>query len=243
MLHFLRKPIAPRLPFLADMHSHLLPGVDDGSPDIGASLDLIGGLMELGYRKVVTTPHVYAELYPNTTAGLQNAYNELVPFLQEKGDLSFHFAAEYFLDDHFKTLLKSGQPLLTIHDNWVLTETSFVQAPFDLDDQLFDIQMGGYQPILAHPERYAYWHGNKEKYHGLRERGILLQVNLLSLTGYYGKPVAETARYLVKEELVDLVGTDCHHQRHITALRKAADGLTKQLGTLLRKDKLLNTQL
>lgn len=241
---FKKKGNADTIPFETDMHSHLLPGVDDGAPDSLASLSLIRSLQELGYRKLITTPHIYHELYPNSPDTLAPAYERLKVEMASAGlDIPIRFAAEYFLDDHVDALLKSGEPLLTVHDNWVLVETSFVQAPLDLDRRLFDIQVAGYKPILAHPERYPYLHMDKQKYHEYRERGILLQINLLSLTGYYGKPMAEAARYLIKNELVDLVGTDTHHERHALALRKGAGLLTDQLEPLLRKDKLLNGAL
>lgn len=224
------------------MHSHLLPGVDDGAADIASSITLIRSLMDLGYRRLITTPHIYSELYPNSEKTLRPAYDLLLTALQEAGlGISLSYAAEYFLDDYVAGLLNKKEPLLTVHDNWVLVETSFVQPPMDLDRRLFDLQLAGYKPILAHPERYAYWHGDKKKFHELREKGLFLQVNLLSLTSYYGKQVNEAARYLVKEGLVDLVGTDCHHERHIAALRKEASVIMKTLDPV--KDKLLNAQL
>ncbi len=230
-------------PFVVDMHSHLLPGVDDGSPDVETSLSLIESLYDCGFRELITTPHIYKDLYPNTRDTLSVAYQELPKQLNAQGDISLRFAAEYFLDEHVEELIKSGQPLLTIYDNWVLTEISFVQAPIDLDNRLFDLQVAGYKPIMAHPERYAYWHQQKQSYHELKERGVMLQVNLLSLTGYYGRQVAEAARYLVKEGLVDLVGTDCHHHRHATTIWRESGAILKLLDPLLKKDRLLNMQL
>jgi protein-tyrosine phosphatase len=244
MFGFLKRKGIAGIPFDTDMHSHLLPGVDDGSPDVETSLKLIRSLQILGYQKLITTPHIYSELYPNSPDTLRPAYDLLEAAMQGAGfDIPIRFAAEYFLDDHVDTLLKEQQPLLTIYDNWVLVETSFVQAPLDLDRRLFDLQVAGYKPILAHPERYPYLHREKQKYHDLRERGILLQVNLLSLTGYYGKPIAETARYLIKNELVDLVGTDAHHERHTMALQKGVDIISQQLERLIQKGKILNMSL
>jgi protein-tyrosine phosphatase len=244
MFDILKKSEKTEWPFKVDMHSHLLPGIDDGAPDVAASLSLIRNLRQLGYQRFITTPHVYSELYPNTPETIQAAYAVLLSALKEAGEeLSITYAAEYFLDDYVSTLLARQQPLLTIYENWVLVEISFVQAPLDLDQRFFDLLLAGYKPILAHPERYSYWHADKAKYHELRERGLLFQVNLLSLGGYYGKQVAETAKYLVKEELVDLVGTDCHHERHIAALRNESRTIIKALDPLIRKDKLLNASL
>lgn len=193
---------------------------------------------------MVTTPHIYKELYANNRDTLRSSYESLLPALQAAGvDMPLRYAAEYFLDDHVDDLLKTGEPLLAIHENWVLVETSFVQPPMDLDRRLFDLQLAGYKPIMAHPERYPYWHNDRARYHTLKEKGFLLQVNLLSLTGYYGKGVAEAAKYLVKEALVDLVGTDCHHERHVAALQKGSGDMMRMLDPLLRKDKLLNNHI
>jgi tyrosine-protein phosphatase YwqE len=245
MLGFFRtKRALTQLPFQTDMHAHFLPGVDDGAADVEASLQLIHAMQALGYKHLVTTPHIYSELYPNSRSTLQPAYEALMKALQSSGlEITLRYAAEYFLDEHVDALLVSKEPLLTVHDNWVLVETSFVQAPLDLDNRLFGLQVAGYKAILAHPERYAYWHFQRDAYHQLREKGVLLQVNLLSLTGYYGKSVAETARYLVKEGLVDLVGSDCHHDRHIQALKAGATEIVRVLDPLIRKDKLLNNQI
>jgi protein-tyrosine phosphatase len=225
-------------PLFADMHSHLLPGIDDGARDVAESAELIDGLRSLGYRKLVTTPHIYQELYPNSRQTLEQAYR-LLP----ETSLPLQFAAEYYLDEHVEKLLKAGEPLLPIHDNWILTETSFVQPPPDLDRRLFDLQVAGYKPIIAHPERYPFWHTNHQVFHEFRDRGLLLQINLLSLTGYYGREALDTAKYLIREGLVDLAGTDCHHMRHIDALRKDAGTIGKWLDPLLKKDKLLNVVL
>ena len=224
------------------MHSHLLAGVDDGAPDIETAKRLIDGLKSMGYTQLITTPHIYKEVYPNTPEILEPAYRLLLASLEEN-DIRIRYAAEYFLDDYVGDLLEKKQALLTIHDNWVLVETSFVQPTLDLNRRLFDLQVAGYKPVLAHPERYAYWHQDKQALHSFQDNGVLLQVNLLSLAGYYGKQVAESARYLVKEGLVDLVGTDCHHERHVAALRKEAGVILKALDPLLRKDRLLNPLL
>jgi len=231
------------LPFLTDLHSHLLPGVDDGAPDVATSLKLIEGLETLGYRKLITTPHIYQDLFPNTPETLGAAYAVLMEELKAHSEVSLTFAAEYFMDDHLGGLLKRHASILTLRDNWVLVETSFVQPPLDLDQRVFQLQVGGYTPVIAHPERYPFWQVKREQYGLFREKGCLLQLNLLSLIGYYGKEVAETAGWLVRNELVDLVGTDCHHERHLKALEEGAELILRRLDPLLRKGSILNPSL
>src|SRR5581483_8114401 len=119
------------------------------------SLQLIAGLKELGYKKFITTPHILWDMYKNDAVSITSAHAKLQLALLENNDnTSVKPAAEYFLDDHFDELLETNIPLLTIHDNWVLVEFSFVTTPLNFKEKLFNMQVKGYQPILAHPERY-----------------------------------------------------------------------------------------
>lgn len=226
----------------ADMHSHLLPGIDDGSPDVETSIQLMKGLVQLGYKKFICTPHIYKELYPNTIETITAACNRLKPAVEKQlPGIDIRFAAEYYLDDHFDELMASGEKLLTIKDNWVLVEYSFLNPPLDLKEKLFNLQMEGYQPVLAHPERYGYYASNKKAYDELYDAGCIFQLNLLSITGYYGKGPADLARYLVEKGYIKLLGTDLHHDRHLEALSHPA--LSKLVQQLTGTGRLLNTSL
>jgi protein-tyrosine phosphatase len=208
------------LPVTTDIHSHILPGIDDGSPDIETSLQLVKGIYDLGIRKTVATPHVICDLYRNTPAIINDALERLATACTKaKINISITAAAEYMLDDYFLQLLKSPAPLLAIHKNLILTEQSFASATDNLHHIAFEMVTLGYRPIMAHPERYHFYHSNYEAYSRLKDMGFLLQINLLSLTGYYGKPVAKAAKYLVANNLADLVGTDMHHFRHLEVLK------------------------
>ena len=225
-----------------DMHSHLLPGIDDGAPDIETSILLIKGLMELGYTKLITTPHIYPDLYPNTRDTILNAHELLVRQLeQEKLDSPVIPAAEYFIDEMFQERIRNKEQFLTIEGNKVLVEISFVGPPSDLSYVLFDMVTSGYQPIIAHPERYAYYHHQPDIYHTFKDKGCLLQVNMLSLLGYYGREIRETAIYLVKNGLVDLVGTDLHHARHLSALQTTES--VNEIQSILKHCQLINSSL
>ncbi|MBW7893157.1 MAG: histidinol phosphatase [Chitinophagaceae bacterium] len=225
-----------------DMHSHLIPGIDDGSPDVETSIQLIEGLQEAGYKKLITTPHLMADLYPNTRQTIERGFDKLKSALLKKNNnIEIRAAAEYFLDDHFDSLLQNKEPLLTIKDNLVLVEFSFASAPFDYKEKLFNLQMKGYKPILAHPERYAYFHKKPEIYEELRNAGCLFQVNILSLDGYYGRSVAQMAERLFKSGFIEFLGTDLHHQKHLDHLRtpEVYEKINEIAGTL----SLMNTQL
>jgi protein-tyrosine phosphatase len=223
-----KKEALPDLSWLGtDMHSHLLPGIDDGSPDVETSLELIRGLQALGYKKLITTPHVLWELYANTPEKITAALTLLRNAMKEAGmEVELQAAAEYFIDEYFESLLRSRTPLLTISGNKVLVEFSMVTAPMDLQQVLFEMQIQNYQPVIAHPERYAYLLSRKEFFDELKEAGCLFQANLLSFTGYYGKPVQELADYLAKKDYYNLAGTDLHHERHLSHLKKLSSSAT-----------------
>ena len=225
-----------------DMHSHIIPAIDDGSPDIETSIQLIEGLIELGYKKLIATPHLMIDLYPNNRQTITKAYDTLKAELKiRKMNIEVNAAAEYFLDDHFDTLLEKKEPLLTIKDNLVLVEFSFASIPLDYKQKIFEIQLNGYKPILAHPERYSYLHTKPEIYEELRNTGCYFQVNLLSLIGYYGKSIQQAAERLVKNKQVELLGTDLHHDRHLSNLQSNA--LLQKANEVANALPLLNSQL
>lgn len=225
-----------------DMHSHLLPGIDDGSPDINTSLRLISGLADLGFKKLITTPHIMWDMYKNTNEIIHEKLGELKEAIRENNlEITIEAGAEYFLDEHVEQLLKSGEPLLTINNNMVLAEFSMAYPPQGLKDILFEMQMQGYQPVIAHPERYLYLERTKDFYDELKISGCLFQLNLLSLTNYYGRAAQDLANYLIKKGYYDLVGTDLHNYRHLEALESGA--MAGTLKKLLESGKIRNQEL
>ncbi|MER3464159.1 MAG: hypothetical protein C4329_06840 [Chitinophagaceae bacterium] len=226
MLFFKKKHTEPSLDFSwlgADMHSHLIPGIDDGSPDLATSIDYIKKLCDLGYRKIITTPHIYKEIHPNMKENILNGCSLVQKQIEQEGiEVTFRAAAEYFMDEHFEQLLQSKEPLLTLKDNLVLVEFSMLSSPMDLQQILFDMQLLNYQPVIAHPERYSYLRKRPEVLDELKISGCWFQVNLLSLIGYYGESVQKLAEDLIKKEYYDLAGSDLHHERHLKLLPKVA---------------------
>src|SRR5688572_5621644 len=233
MIFFGKKKSLPEVDLgwlVADMHSHLVPGIDDGSPDVTTSVSLIKGMSELGYKKIITTPHILWEIYPNTPDAIINGFEEVKKAVQlEKIDVELHAAAEYFIDDHFEDQLQSRQPFLKLSGNMVLVEFSMVTAPMDLQQVIFELQMQNYQPVLAHPERYVYLSRHKSTFDDLKAAGCYFQVNLLSLTGHYGSSVLELAEYLLKQNFYDFAGTDLHGRKHLDGLKKLSSSHIKRL--------------
>ena len=206
-------------PGYVDIHSHVLPGIDDGAQKIKDAEFLLESMIDFGFSKVITTPHTMKNVWDNTTETIKNAHhlvqNEL-PELSKK--VALQFASEYFLDENLIRLAQQ-EKLLSLKDNFILIEMSYLNAPIQLYNFLFELQLKGYQLVLAHPERYNYFHSNKKEYQKLKKAGCLFQLNLLSTVGYYGKNVAEIADYLLKENLYDFVGSDIHHKNHVAAFQ------------------------
>ncbi|MGJ7031884.1 tyrosine-protein phosphatase [Niabella hirudinis] len=225
-----------------DMHSHLLPGIDDGSPNLETSIALIRQFKELGYTKLITTPHILWDLYKNTPDTIRYQLDALRKALAEyRVDMEMAAAAEYFLDDHVMDLLRKKERLLTLKDDLVLTEFSTMHQSMSMKNILFEMQMAGYRPVLAHPERYAYWYKKWDLFHEIKENGVLFQLNLLSVTGGYGTRVQEIAQYLLEEDFYSFVGTDLHHEGHMARLQTLE--VPEKLQELLTSGRILNSDL
>lgn len=225
-----------------DMHSHLLPGIDDGSPTLDVSLELIRGMVALGYKKLITTPHIMWDMYKNTPEIINERLKELQSLVRNEGiNIEIHAAAEYFLDEYVEQLLSKKEPLLTLDGKMVLVEFSLAFPSHGLKDMLFEMQMQGYLPVIAHPERYLYLETTKDFFDELKDIGCLFQLNLLSLGNHYGKSVNMLAHYLAKKGYYDLIGTDLHHIRHLAALKQVH--LDSTFKTLLDSGLIRNASL
>jgi protein-tyrosine phosphatase len=204
-----------------DIHSHLLPGIDDGAVTIEDTIMLIKGLEEVGFKKFITTPHIMGDVWKNTSQAITEKLSSTVSELEFPNiDKRFKAAAEYMIDAEFWDLFKS-EALLCLKDNYVLVEISYLLPPIQLYDILFELQVAGYQPVLAHPERYNFYHEpTLSHYKKLKKAGCLFQLNMLSSTGYYGERVAKTADLLLKNNFIDFIGSDVHHARHLEFMNK-----------------------
>lgn len=207
----------------ADMHSHLLPGIDDGLQSIEESVAFISELSNIGYQKLICTPHIISDIYPNTPETILPKLDLVRTALKEKNiNVIIEAAAEYMVDADLERLITDNKQLLTFGKNLILIEMSFVAASPNIDNVIFQLRLKGLQPVIAHPERYGYYHNDFESYRRYIDLGCILQVNLLSLLGYYGKPVKIIAEKLIKHHMVSLLGTDMHHDRHLAALKDLA---------------------
>ncbi|GJM28623.1 MAG: capsular polysaccharide biosynthesis protein [Cyclobacteriaceae bacterium] len=209
---------------MVDVHSHLIPGIDDGSSSMEESLELIQTMSELGYQKIITTPHVMNDFYPNTTEDIRARLERLKVHVEAAGiDMEIEAAAEYYLDEHMMQMLDDKKELLTFGDNYLLFETSFLNEPAYLREGIFQIISNGMKPVMAHPERYVFVQNRPEILEDLMDRGLLLQINTISLSGYYSKGAKKLAEFLIDQKAISFLGTDCHNKKHLEMMSETVD--------------------
>jgi len=201
-----------------DIHSHFLPGIDDGAPDMETSISLIKKMQELGYVKVITSPHVMSDFYQNSSETILKGLADVRTELKVQNiNMEIDAAAEYYLDFEFEQKI-GKEKFLTFGNNYILVELSFMEAPRNLFNIIFKLQLEGYKVVLAHPERYGYY--KQEDYDNLMNRGVLMQINLLSLIGYYSTLIQKKTEHLIAHNQVSFVGTDCHNMMHAELYEK-----------------------
>lgn len=224
-----------------DMHSHILPGIDDGAPTVRESVMLVKRLIDLGFTKLIATPHIMSDYYRNTPEIIHRALEELREELEKQNiKIPIEAAAEYYLDETFSSKIDKGN-LLTMGNNYVLFELSYLNYPNNIKETVQRLNDKGYKPILAHPERYPYLYGSIENFYKVREYGCYFQLNTISLAGYYGKQTQKVAEELVEHMMVDFIGSDMHHLKHADALTQSL--FTNHLKILVTEAALQNEML
>ena len=233
------KTIAPILK--VDVHSHLIPGIDDGSKSMEETLMLLKGMQELGYQKVITTPHIMLDAYRNTPKIIREGLDEVRHAIEKAGlTIEIDAAAEYYLDDGFEDLLKKGD-MLTIKGDYLLFETSYFAKPMQLEEMIFSIGSSGFIPLMAHPERYRYIKDFEKEYSRFKDLGVFFQVNLNSFGGHYGKDAKYKANFIRKSGMIDFLGSDLHHKQQMNTLSKVF--LLDEYKDIFLHNKILNNEL
>lgn len=218
MFNFFSKKAPERLWFATDIHCHILPGIDDGSPSVERSLELVERMQGWGIERIYASPHITQGTFPNTHQTIDDARTKLQTALTAaNSDIRLGNWAENRLDDLFAENHANGT-LHTLPGKLLLVENSFIQEPMGFDNLMFELQVEGFNPVLAHPERYYYYHGDISRYKAIHNAGVAFQINLLSLAGYYGKDEKRVAEKLIEAGLVDYIGTDLHGQRHADSI-------------------------
>lgn len=221
-----------------DIHSHLLPGIDDGAPTMDHTIGMLRKFEELGYKKLIFTPHVMSGVYDNSSNLILSKLEEVQKVSKDLGlNLILEASAEYYFDETFFDRIRN-RDLLPFHGNHILFEFSFRNQPSQVEDVVFQLKSAGYQPVLAHFERYLYYHPSVEMAESLRERSCMIQVNLNSFTGHYGPEIKKQAIRLLEAGVIDLLGTDCHRIQHLELLERS---LKDPIFHRLLKEKIVNS--
>lgn len=241
---FRKKSNQPReLFFHTDVHCHLIPGIDDGSRSAELSVELINRMLTWGITDIIATPHVTEDSFENTPEHIDKAFRNLIDAIKRENiKINVSHSAEYRIDSFFMSQLDAGN-ITPLKGDYLLVENSYVQEPWELDKILFDLKLKGYIPVLAHPERYVYYHDKRNRYNELHRTGTLFQANLLSFAGYYGKNEKKAAEYLLEHNLIDFIGTDMHNHRHSDAIHEFI--VTKEYRELSErlKGRILNDRI
>lgn len=216
-----KKFLVDYLDGFTDIHNHILPGIDDGAKNVDDSLNLIKGMGEFGISDFICTPHIMENYYPNTPETIKKALVTLENKLKTEGlgDVKIRAAAEHMIDSGFENLLDTDT-IMPIFNQYILVEMSYLQASLNFEQCIHRLTEKGLFPIFAHPERYVYLKHNKGDYTRMKDLGMLFQLNLLSLSGYYGKEVHKKALVLLEDNLIDFVGTDLHNKNHLNNLKQ-----------------------
>lgn len=199
-----------------EMHCHVLPGIDDGAKDRDMSLTIIKKYKDLGCPHIIATPHTMHGIYDNTSSSIKGAYDSIK---DDVSGIKLSYSSEYMIDDNFETLL-DAKNIIPLHENYVLIEMSYFQPPENIKETIFKIGTLGYIPVLAHPERYAYYHNKPEIFQDFKSRGCLLQLNALSLSEHYGESCQKLALKLLKEGAYDFIGIDTHKIEHLNKIER-----------------------
>ena len=222
-----------------DIHSHFIPGIDDGSADMETTISIIKEMQGLGFEKVITSPHVMSDFYKNTSETILKGLAKVRAELNAQNiNMEIDAVAEYYVDYDFQQKIGKEQ-FLTFGDKYILVELSFMEPPKNLFDIIFKLQLEGYKVVLAHPERYAYM--RMADYDDLVKRGVLLQINLLSIIGYYSPQIEQKTQDLIVNGMVSFVGSDCHNMQHVKLYKKCQT--KKAWHDLCNSGKLLNSNL
>lgn len=220
LFDFFHKPRQQqKLPFATDMHSHIVPGVDDGSPDVETSLSLLSSMNEWGLKRIFASPHSTQDKFENTPQSLAAPFGQLMEGANSMPvELDYHL--EYRIDEFFLDQLEADN-IRPLPGNFLLIENGFSHEPWGIESLVYDLLNRGYNPVLAHPERYHYYSGkNSRRLKELHDMGLYFQINLLSLAGYYGKFERKAALDMLEHNMVQFVGTDLHRASHVESINR-----------------------
>lgn len=199
--------------FMIDIHLHVLPEIDDGADSAETSRSMLSRLAAMGVSRVVATPHLMQPLQAPYRRLVETAHEELEPVAKGLG-IDLELGYEHLLDPGLAGRLEAGEPSTLAGSTAVMVELPFIGWPQHVESSLFALQIAGYVPVLAHPERYLEVHRNPELAMAAGERGAVLQLTAGSFVGVYGKTVERSARRLlglaIERDVRVVLASDAH---------------------------------
>jgi protein-tyrosine phosphatase len=239
---------------MIDLHSHILPSIDDGPITLKSSLELAVLYQKAGFSRVVATPHwIPGTTWTPSTEEIQQQvtlFNESL--ISKKINIHILPGMEIALDLNIAELLLNKHLLTLAGSRYVLIESPFQRLPLGWDQMFFAIMAKGYRIVLAHPERCFQLFTSPELYDDIIEKGIFFQVNYDSFLGNYGSKVSETAFYLLKKGYIHLLSTDSHDplQRHpgnvakaVKVLKELIDADSIEMLTRINPERVINNTM
>lgn len=226
-----------------DIHSHLIPTIDDGVKSVDEAIEIITQYIQLGYKRIITTPHIMKGTYNNNPTIIKQAAQTVRNAIQaQQLPIQFDVAAEYYMDAYLLEQLQEEELLSFGNQHYLLVEMSYMHKHNDYQNILLNLSQTKYQPILAHPERYLYLYDKGlNEFRAIKNMGVLLQINLFSVLGVYGDKAKAIAEQLIQEKLVDFIGTDIHKPKHLKYVEDALSN--KYIQRLIQSNTLKNSLL
>jgi len=196
---------------MIDLHCHILPGIDDGAPNLEVALEMARASVADGVSVVACTPHILPGLYHNSGPGIRKAVGQLQQTLVEEGiPLRLVTGADVHMVPDFVAGLRSGHLLSLADTRYVLVEPPHHVAPVRLEDLFFSLLVAGFVPIITHPERLTWLGSHYPMVEGLIRAGTWVQITAGSLAGAFGRTARYWAEKMLDDGYVHLLATDAH---------------------------------
>jgi protein-tyrosine phosphatase len=215
-----------------DLHCHILPGIDDGAPDLATSLEMARIAVADGIEVTACTPHIQRGVYDNDGPAIKAAIGALRIALEQSGiPLGLISGADTHIDGDLVDGLRSGRVASLNDSAYFLFEPPHHVAPPRMEDVVFDVMAAGYWPVLTHPERLTWIETHYDAIERMAGRGVLMQITAGSIEGRFGKRPLYWAERMLDEGLVHILATDAHNLRNRKpVLSVARELVAKRLG-------------
>ena len=217
---------------MIDFHSHILPQIDDGSISIEETINILKEAKQVGFTKVISTSHYINGYYESNEIERTELLEKIK---QENVDVELYLGSEIYISENIVELLKDRKASSINNSRYVLFELPMGNETFLAKEMIYRLIENNYIPVIAHPERYSYVQDNVEYVRDLKEMGAMFQANYGSIIGLYGKKAEKTVEKLLKEDLIQFLGSDVHREEHVYVF---IPKILKKLSKIISKEKI-----